>query len=58
MNIIPMALNRKEAAQYLGISEKTLDKLLDRGDIKYRRIERAYIIPKSELDKFLEGVGA
>jgi excisionase family DNA binding protein len=53
--IIQMAFNRKEASQYLGISEKTLDKLLSSGEIKFRRIERAYLIPKVELDRFLEG---
>ena len=53
--IMQMAFNRKEASKYLGISEKTLDKLLNSGDIKFRRIERAYLIPRVELDRWLEG---
>jgi len=53
-----MAFNRKEASQYLGISEKTLDKILSQGEIKFRRVDRGYIIPKIELDRWLEGVGA
>ena len=56
--IIQMAFSRKEASKYLGISEKTLDKLLNSGEIKFRRIERAYLIPKVELDRWLEGVSA
>jgi len=53
--ITQMAFNRKEASQYLGISEKTLDKALQSGEIKFRRIGKAMLIPKVELDRFLEG---
>jgi excisionase family DNA binding protein len=50
-----MAFNRREAAQYLGIAEKTLDKALQSGEIKFRRIGKAMLISKVELDRFLAG---
>ena len=56
--VIQMAYNRKQAAQYLGLSVNTFDKLLNSGRIKFKRVERVMIIPKVELDRFLEEVGA
>jgi len=55
IEIQPAAFNRKQAAQYLGISENTLVKLLNSGKIRFVKAESRLIIPKVELDKFLSG---
>lgn len=53
--IKPAAFNRKQAAQYLGISENTLVKLLRTNRINFVKAESRIIIAKVELDRFLEG---
>lgn len=52
------AFNRREASEYLGISQKTLDKLLASGRVKSQRIGKSILVAKVVLDKFLEGVEA
>ncbi len=51
-------LNRYEAAQLLGISWRTLDDLVRRGEIRIRRvggpIRGRVLFPRSELQRFAE----
>lgn len=58
IDIKPAAFNRKQAAQYLGVSENTLVKLMKAGRINFVRAESRVIIAKAELDRFLEGASA
>lgn len=46
-------LNRKEAAQYLGVAENTLAKLLTAGKIKFVRAGRRILIAREALDVYL-----
>lgn len=47
-------LTRKEAAEKLGISERTLDRYLKAGRIKSNKYDRAVRISKNEIDRFLQ----
>ena len=49
-----LALKPKEAADMLGISERTLWSLREAGKIKAKKIGRAVRYAKSELIRFLE----
>lgn len=53
-DVIKVAYNRQEAAKYIGVAENTFVKLLNSGRIKYIKAGRRLIIPKKELDRFLE----
>jgi len=55
--VIKMGFNRKEAAQYIGVSENTLVKYLKEGLIRHKKVDNRVFITRVELDKFLE-VGA
>ncbi len=48
----PVRLGRKEAAQYLGLSVRSLDYLIEAGRIKARRTGARVFIQVSELVKF------
>lgn len=52
-----MGFNRREAAQYLGISENTLvDKLLKTGRIPFVKVDNGrIIISRNVMDRFMEG---
>jgi len=45
-------LDRKEAANLLSISLRTLDTLLAQGELKTCRIGRRRLIPRQELEQF------
>ena len=47
--------DRKTAAQMLSISERAVSYLLARGEIRFRRIGRRTLIPRSELVRFARG---
>ena len=49
------AFNRKEASQYLGVSENTFVKLLQSGRIRHVTIGKRVLVAKAELDRFLVG---
>ena len=51
--VIKMGFNRKEAAQYIGVSENTLVKYLKDGLIPYRKVDNRVFIARVELDRFL-----
>lgn len=46
-------LTRYEAAEQLGVSEKTIDRMRADGQIKAKKIRGSVRIPQSEIDKFL-----
>lgn len=48
------AFNRKEAADYMGISIPTLVRLLKSGEIPCRRIGQRWLISKNVLDNWLK----
>ena len=47
------ALSRKDAALALGVSLRTIDYLLARGELRGRRIGRRIVIPKAMIETFL-----
>ena len=56
-NYIPApvgALNVKQAAQYIGVSERTLWRLKANGDIPHSQIGGRIVFRKKTLDEFLE----
>jgi excisionase family DNA binding protein len=50
----PGALDKKSAAAYLGIGMRTLERLINRGEIPIIKLERRVIIRKEALDEFLK----
>jgi excisionase family DNA binding protein len=49
----PLAFNRRETADVLRVSLRTVDYLLAQGDLRGRRIGRRVVIPKTEIDRLL-----
>jgi excisionase family DNA binding protein len=50
----PGALDKKAAAAYLGIGMRTLERLINRGEIPIIKLARRVIIRKEALDEFLK----
>jgi excisionase family DNA binding protein len=48
-----LAFNRREAADVLRVSLRTVDYLLAQGNLRGRRIGRRIVIPKTEIDRLL-----
>ena len=44
--------SKKETADALGISLRTVDNLIDRKELTVRRIGRRVLVPASELERF------
>ena len=49
-----MAFSIQETAQLLGISDKTVRRLLDRKLLRASRAIRHLLIPKKEIERFLQ----
>jgi excisionase family DNA binding protein len=49
-----LAYSVKEAAQILGVSEKTIRRLVARGLLRSSKALRHLLIPKKEIERFLE----
>jgi excisionase family DNA binding protein len=49
-----LAFSVSEAAQMLGVSDKTVRRLIDRKLLRVSRALRHLRIPKTELDRFLK----
>jgi excisionase family DNA binding protein len=50
----PKAVNLKEAAKAIGVHPHTLKALIADGRIHVVRVGRRYLVPVSELERFLE----
>jgi excisionase family DNA binding protein len=48
----PLLLSKHEAAQLLGVSVRSLEHLISRGEIPTRRIGRRVLICRSALESF------
>ena len=48
----PILLSRKHAASLLSISLRALDYLIERGEIRTRRIGKRVLIPRQEIERF------
>lgn len=48
-----IVLNKKEAARILGVSLRTIDRLIALKELPVRRLGRRVLIPRSSLDNFL-----
>ncbi len=51
----PLAYSVEEAAQQLSVSSQSVRRLIDRGELKARRVGTRVIVPKNELERWLEG---
>jgi excisionase family DNA binding protein len=49
-----LLVDRRNAAQYLSISQRSLDYLLSHGELHIRRIGARVLIPLSELRRYAE----
>jgi excisionase family DNA binding protein len=52
MGLLPINLSRKDAAQRLGISLRTLDYIITNGLLPVRKIGRRTLIPVRSLEQF------
>ncbi len=53
MRFETLAFSRREAADTLRISLRSLDYLLSQGKLRGRRIGRRIVIPRAEIEKLL-----
>jgi len=57
-NLTPVNLDVKEAAEYLGISKRTLQRRMSKtreyGKVRYISIGRRVLFPKFELDRWVK----
>jgi len=49
----PIAVNKLEAAQMLGVSLRTIERLIALKELQVRRLGRRVLIPRTSLDNFL-----
>jgi excisionase family DNA binding protein len=54
----PKAVNLKQAAETIGVHPHTLKALIADGRIHVVRVGRRYLVPVSELERFLEPTSA
>ncbi|MFO1006983.1 MAG: helix-turn-helix domain-containing protein [Planctomycetaceae bacterium] len=53
--VTPLALRAKEAAECLGISERTLARLKASGQLAFVRVGNVVLFPVKSLEAWLEG---
>jgi excisionase family DNA binding protein len=51
----PLAYSLEEAAKQLSVSSQSVRRLIERGELKARHVGTRVIIPKNELERWLEG---
>jgi excisionase family DNA binding protein len=51
----PLLAGKKEAGRVLGVSPRTVDYLIEKGELKVKRIGRRVLIPYSALQQFAAG---
>lgn len=49
----PLYLSKKQACEYLGIANRTLNEWIETGDIPYKHIGKTYRFNRNDLDKFM-----
>ncbi|MCC4435861.1 excisionase family DNA-binding protein [Limosilactobacillus reuteri] len=49
----PLYLSKKQACEYLGITNRTFDEWLETGNIPYKHIGKVYRFNRNDLDKFM-----
>ena len=54
VSITPAALKPKEAARYLSLSERAIYNLIERKELKARKVGRSTLLRVRDLDAFLE----
>jgi excisionase family DNA binding protein len=50
----PILVSKKEAARLLGVCLRTVDCLIERGDLRHKRIGRRVLLQYEELQKFVD----
>jgi excisionase family DNA binding protein len=50
----PLAYSIQDTAQKLSVSPQSVRKLIERGELQTRRVGVRVLIPKSELERFLQ----
>jgi excisionase family DNA binding protein len=53
-DLIRMAFGLRETAKILGVSDKTVRRLIDRKLLRVSRALRHLLIPKKEIERFLQ----
>ncbi len=53
--IAPLAYSVEDAAKQLSVSAQSIRRLIERGELKARHVGRRVIVPKNELERWLEG---
>lgn len=51
----PIALSKQEAAQMLGVSLRTVDRLIALKELQVRRLGRRVLIPRTSLVNLIRG---
>jgi excisionase family DNA binding protein len=51
---VPLALRRKDAARALGLSTRTLDRAISRGDLVAKKYGSRTLVPRAEIERYLE----
>lgn len=49
----PLYLSKKQACEYLNISNKTLDECIRNENVPYKHIGKTYRFNRNDLDKFM-----
>lgn len=49
-----LAYSKKEFAKSIGVSVKTVDRLIEDKKLKVKRLKRRVLIPATEVHKFME----
>jgi excisionase family DNA binding protein len=50
----PIAVRPQQAAEMIGVSERTLRELMRQGEIPFAKLDRAVLIQVRELEAFIE----
>jgi excisionase family DNA binding protein len=51
-------VSREDAAQTLGLSLRTIDRAIERGDLAAKRYGRRVLVPAAEIGRYLEKLDA
>lgn len=52
-NKFPLYMNKRQACEYLGISNKTMNDWIRSSDIPFKHVGDTYRFNRTELDKFM-----